>query len=118
LADARVSKEQGLIDLFRKFFRIRKERSTPPVTPIPPVGSSVVRDEFKIKLMEPCRPEVWVWLMQTGWRLSPVRNDRRSYTVLHQNSLHYLNRAEEDKRQAILEHFLAGKPAPTNLRKR
>lgn len=101
-----------MLDTIRTLLKIRKERSIPPMTSMPQPGASIVKDHYKIKLMQPCAPEVWVWLMQLGWRVCSVRNDRRQYTILHKDTIHYLNTAEEEKRQRVLEHFMAGKSAP------
>ncbi len=108
---------QNVIDFFRTLFRIRRTRSVPPMTAMPQPGASIVREAYKIKLMQPCAPEVWVWLMFAGWRVCAVRNDRRQYTVLHPKTIHYLNVAPEEKRQAVLEHFMAGKRPPSKRKR-
>lgn len=94
-------------DFLRNLFGIRQKRSLPPVTASPPIGASIVRQGVKIKISHPCSDELWEWLLLSGWRVNPVRNDRRKGLVLPRDAIRLLSAAKVDERGKVLETLLA-----------
>lgn len=64
-------------DMFRTLFSIRQKRRPAPVGPLPAVGAFIVRGEIKMPVTHPVPRELWDWLVLSGWRNLPVKNDRR-----------------------------------------
>ena len=95
-----------MIDSLRTLFGIRKQRRGLPSTPVPQPGSSIVRNGYKIKLAQPCNPELWDWLLLVGWRVNPVRNDRRAYQNLPADAIRQLNAAGVENRAKVHEKLL------------
>jgi hypothetical protein len=93
-------------DFFRNLFGIRQRRKGLPVTPPPKVGASVIRNGARIKIVQPCDSELWDWLLLMGWRVNPVRNDRRTYLNLPKETINRLRIADAEQRGRILEELL------------
>lgn len=94
-------------DFFRTLFGIRAKRRAPPITPWPQPGGSIIRNGYKIKVNVACRPELWDWLQLSGWRATPVPQDRRACTMLPDDTLARLNAACTEEREQILTGLLA-----------
>lgn len=93
-------------NFLRTLFGIRKKRAPLPITPPPKVGASIVRHGYRIKVTQPCRPDLWDWLLLSGWRAIPVRHDRRSSIVLPEETIPQLNLASTEERQRILDNLV------------
>jgi len=94
-------------DFFRNLFGIRQKRRSPPVTPAPQLGATIIRNGVKIKITQSCDGELWDWLLLSGWRVNNVRNDRRKGIVLPRDAIKHLKAASVDERTKILETLLA-----------
>lgn len=94
-------------DFFRTLFGIRTKRRAPPITSLPQVGASIVRHGYKIKLTQPCRPDLWDWLLLSGWRATPVVHDRRAYILLPEDTIIRLNPATQEEREQILRSLMS-----------
>jgi hypothetical protein len=90
-----------MLDLIRTLFRIRKKRRALPSSASPKIGSTIVRNNLKIKLSQPLDPELWSWLQLSGWRVNTVRNDRRAYVALSEDALARLIAAPPDQRTRL-----------------
>ncbi|KRD16626.1 MULTISPECIES: hypothetical protein [Acidovorax] len=64
-------------DMFRTLLSIRQKRRPAPVGPLPAVGTVILRGEVKMAITHPVPRELWDWLVLSGWRNLPVKNDRR-----------------------------------------
>ncbi len=73
---------KSLIDQFRTLAGIRRVRQVLPAREKPSVGSSIVRDQFRIRVKYAIDEELWRWLAEKGWRLMPLHNNRRRYTMV------------------------------------
>lgn len=93
-------------NFIRNLFGIRKKRKALPVTPPPKVGASIIRNGAKIKVVQPCDYELWDWLLLMGWRVNPVRNDRRTYANLPRDTIAKLRNAGVEQRGRVLEQLL------------
>ena len=95
-----------MFDLLRTLFGIRQKRRSLPATPRPQVGASIVRNGFKIKVSQPCDPDLWDWLLLAGWRVNPVRHDRRRTINLPHDALARLNAAGIERRAKVHDDLL------------
>lgn len=95
-----------MVDFLRTLFGIRKRRKALPMTPTPQIGATIVRNGVKLKVTKSCDPELWEWLLLSGWRVNPVRNDRRTYVSLPKDALSQLHAAGIEKREMVHEKLL------------
>ncbi|KAF7597995.1 MAG: hypothetical protein CGU28_15420 [Candidatus Dactylopiibacterium carminicum] len=93
-------------DFLRTLFGVRTKRRAHPVTPPPRAGESIVRQGFKIPVSHPMRAELWDWLLLSGWRVVPVRHDRRSSISLPDDALRQLELADAADRETLLREML------------
>ncbi len=94
-------------NFFRTLLGIRTKRQPLPITPPPKVGASIVRNGYRIKVTQPCRSDLWDWLLLSGWRAIPVRHDRRASIVLPEETIPQLNVASTEDRQRLLETLVS-----------
>lgn len=71
-----------MVDRLRTFAGIRRVRELAPVREKPSVGSSIVRDQLRIRVKFTLDDPFWNWLVDKGWRPMPLQNNRRKYTVV------------------------------------
>ena len=95
-----------MIDFFRTLFGIRKKRKALPATESPQIGATIVRRNVKIKVSQPCDPELWDWMLLSGWRVNPVRNDRRVCVSLPRDAIDQLNAAGVGKWARVHDRLL------------
>ena len=93
-------------DLFRNLLSIRQKRRTPPVGPLPAVGSFIQRGNVKMAITEPVPPELWDWLVLSGWRNLPVKSDRRKALQVPQGALRQLITADPQERNRAHSRLL------------
>lgn len=93
-------------DLIRTLLGIRKKRKSLPLSPPPRTGTVIVRKNIKAVVPKRISSELWDWMMLSGWRVNPVRNDRRNYAILPDDALDQLIRASEDQRSNIHNSLL------------
>lgn len=94
-------------NFFRRLLGIRTKRRALPITPVPPTGTTIIRNGFKIKVTQTCSPELWDWLLLSGWRVVPVRHDRRAGTTLPDAAMHMLNAASVEQREHVMGNLLS-----------
>lgn len=95
-----------MIDFFRTLFGIRKKRKLLPATARPQIGATIVRRNVKIKVSQPCDPALWDWMLLSGWRVNPMRNDRRVCVSLPRDAIDQLNAAGVDKWAKVHDRLL------------
>lgn len=64
-------------DWIRNALSIRQKRRSAPVGSLPPVGATIVRGPIKMAVTQDIPPDLWDWLVLSGWRNMPVKTDRR-----------------------------------------
>jgi hypothetical protein len=89
-------------NFFRTLFGIRAKRKALPITPPPKIGANIIRNGYRIKVTQSCRPDLWDWLLLAGWRASPVRHERRACITLPEETIYQLNAAPVEHREKIL----------------
>lgn len=85
----------------RNFLNIRQTRRAPPIGGLPTVGSPVIRGNMRINVNEKISPELWTWMVLSGWRNVAVKVDRRSYIQLPENFLKTLIDAAPTERDIV-----------------
>lgn len=98
-----------LIDRLRTLARVRVRRHVEPAHGKPSLGSSIVKDRFRIRLKHPIDDELWLWLSKLGWRAMPVHNNRRRYTVISEHAFEKLVRADASLRPTIHARLTEGR---------
>lgn len=94
-------------DLFRNLLSIRQKRRPAPVGGVPAVGVSIIRGDVKMTVTDPISRDLWSWMVLSGWRNVPVKNDRRQYTELPEGLLKQLIDAEPTARDAVHARIMA-----------
>ena len=93
-------------DLLRNLFSIRQQRKPAPVGPLPQVGSTIIRGEVKMAIDQPVPRELWDWLVLSGWRNLPVKNDRRKGRLAPEGALKTLIDADPQERNRAHSRIL------------
>jgi len=100
-----------LVDRVRTLAGVRKVRQIPTGMDKPPLGTSVVRANLRIRLKYPIDDDFWQWLSSNGWRARQQRNSRRRYIVVAEKTLVKLMKADLDLRNQIHDKMVnAGPP--------
>lgn len=102
-------------DLLRTLFSVRQKRRAPPVGPAPTVGGSIIRGQVKMAVTHPIEPDLWSWLVLSGWRSVPVKHDRRKCMVLPKSALKELISADIQERDATHAQLLGKARQPTTM---
>ena len=93
-------------DLIRNLLSIRQKRKTAPVGPLPQVGAALIRGSVKMKVTHPVPRELWDWLVLSGWRNLPVKNDRRKGRLAPEGALKTLIDADPQERNRAHSRIL------------
>ena len=94
-------------DLFRNLLSIRQKRRPAPVGGVPAVGVSIIRGDVKMTVTDPISRDLWSWMVLSGWRNVPVKNDRRQYVELPDGLLKQLIDAAPTERDAVHARIMA-----------
>lgn len=94
-------------DVFRNLLNIRQQRRPAPVGSVPAVGTAIIRGDVKMNVTEPISRDLWSWMVLSGWRNVPVKNDRRQYTELPDGLLKQLIEADPTQRDAVHARIMA-----------
>ena len=97
----------GLRDQVRTLFKIRKERQVPPKGPKPRIGSAIYRDNVRMMVQAGMSDDLWLWLMEKGWREVIFKPDRRRYRDLSPSSITALFDAPPEEREKMLSKAVA-----------
>lgn len=98
-----------LIDRLRTLAGVRVRRQVDAPHGKPSLGSSIVKDRFRIRLKHPIDDELWLWLSKLGWRAMPMDNNRRRYTVISERAFEKLVRADVSLRPMIYARLTEGR---------
>jgi len=90
---------------------LRTRRQILPAHEKPILGSSIVKDRFRIRLKHPFDDELWNWLCDQGWRTMPVANNRRKYTIVPEKDFVRLMKATPSTRLEIQTRITEGRSA-------
>lgn len=90
-----------LKNTLRTLIGIRKQRQIPAPGAMPRVGSSIVLEQLRIRLKHPIIHEEWAWLTKKGWRSADMRTNRRAYSLVADDIVAAMLRAEKVEREVI-----------------
>ena len=93
-------------DMFRTLLSIRQKRKPAPVGPLPAVGTVILRGQVKMAVTHPLPRELWDWLVLSGWRNMPVKEDRRKGMQLPEGALKALIDADPAERNQVHARIL------------
>jgi hypothetical protein len=97
----------GLRDQVRTLFKIRKERQLQLKGPKPRIGSAIYRDNVRMMVQAGMSDELWLWLMEQGWREILFKPDRRRYREVSPSSITALFDAPAEDREKMLSKAVA-----------
>ena len=93
-------------DWIRNALSIRQPRRPAPVGSLPPVGALIMRGPVKMLVTHPLPAELWDWLVLSGWRNMPVKDDRRRDMQLLEGALKALIDADPAERNQVHARIL------------
>ncbi len=93
-------------DWIRNALSIRQPRRPAPVGSLPPVGALILRGPVKMLVTHPLPAELWDWLVLSGWRNMPVKDDRRKGMLLPEGALKALIDADPAERNQVHARIL------------
>ena len=93
-------------DMFRTLLSIRQKRKPAPVGPLPAVGTVILRGQVKMAVTHPLPRELWDWLVLSGWRNLPVKDDRRKGLLAPTDALKTLLEADPQQRNHAHDRIL------------
>lgn len=93
-------------NFIRNALSIRKKRTAPPVGHKPAVGSFIILGDTKMEVTHPLSQDLWSWMVLSGWRNVPVKEDRRQYTMWPKNALVQLMQSAPAERDACHARLL------------
>jgi hypothetical protein len=103
---SQTEKEPKMKDLVRTLLGIRKKRRALPLSAPPTEGAVIVRNDIKAIVTQPLNEELWDWMMLSGWRLNPVKNDRRHYRSLPHGAVDQLIACDKERRSSLHRNLL------------
>ena len=95
-----------MFDFARTLLGIRKKRRPLPTGLTPKPGTTIVRENVKIRIDQPITQELWDWMLLSGWRVNPVLKDRRHYAALPQNALQQLLVTQSEMRAKVHDRLI------------
>jgi hypothetical protein len=99
-----------LIDNVRTMTGVRKARQLSGSKDKPPVGTSIVREDLRMRIRYPIDDELWQWLLSMDWRAMPLSNNRRRYRLVAEKVVLKLFKADQAERHAM-HNKLIGTPS-------
>ena len=91
-----------LLDAFRTLFRIRRRRMPPRASVKPALGAKIAMEDFRIVVQAGLSDELWIFLVQAGFREVVHRPDQRRYRDLPPSMVTELYHAPAEEWQALL----------------
>jgi hypothetical protein len=94
-------------DWIRNALSIRQQRRHPPSGPVPSVGTQIIRANVRATITQDISRDLWNWMLLSGWRAVPVKNDRRQCHDLPPGALDALIAAPPSERDMAHRRMLA-----------
>ena len=93
-------------DWIRNTLSIRQNRRPAPVGSRPPVGAIIIRGPVKMSITQEVPRELWDWLVLSGWRNLPVKDDQRKGLLAPTDALKTLLEADPQQRNHAHDRIL------------
>ena len=87
----------------RGMLRMRTQRALPRRTGKPSIGATIVYGDLRITVQAGLSDEMWVWLLDCGWRELTYRPDRRRYREIPSSWVTRLIDALPETRPMVME---------------
>lgn len=99
-----------MIDGLRTLAGIRRVRQLPAPKGKPPLGTSIVKDNLRMRLTHPIDDQFWQWLSDQGWRsmLVNVHKNQRRYRLVSEKVLVRMMLSDPVSRAQIHQNLLLG----------
>ena len=94
-------------DWWRGLLRVRKDRALPRRTAKPAIGATIVLRDLRITVQAGLSDELWVWLLDAGWRELTYRPDRRHYREIPSSWVTRLIDALPESRRLVMDAAVA-----------
>ena len=91
-----------LLDAIRTLLKIRRRRTAPRASAKPALGAKIAMEDFRIVVQAGLSDELWIFLVQAGFREVVHRPDRRRYRDLPPSMITELYQAPPEEWQALL----------------
>jgi hypothetical protein len=107
---------QSIRDRVRSLTGKRRLRRLPRRGAKPPIGSRIVQIErgMRLTVQAGLSDELWIWLLDGGWRVVTYRPDRRRYRDISSSHVTRLIDCDPAHRERLLaEAIWDAKPGPT-----
>ena len=98
---------QTIINGVRRALQIQKPRSTPGIGHIPRLGARIHLGSTRMRVSINPSEELWIWLVQAGWRECRYPKDRRIYIDLPDKTIKKLAKVSGVEREALYTRILA-----------
>lgn len=98
---------QSLRDWVRGFFRSRTERALARRGPKPAIGAYIALGDLRMTVQAGFSDELWLWLLEQGWREVTFRPDRRHYRAVPASCVTQLIDASAAERPVVLASAVA-----------
>lgn len=92
----------GLQNRLRRWLGVRRPRALPRRGPKPAIGSLAANGELRLTVQAGLSDELWIWLLEEGWRELTYRPDRRRYRELPGGWVTRLIDVEPELRSQVL----------------
>ena len=94
---------EHLPNWLRGLLRVRKERELPRRGGKPALGAIIVLGDLRMTVQAGFGDELWLWLLDAGWRELTYRPDRRHYREIPTSWVTRLIDALPEARPLVLE---------------
>ena len=91
----------------RGLFLGPKARQLGKRTNRPPLGAAIVCNDVRMTVQAGMSDELWIWLMERGWRAPNFSPDRRQYRDIPSTWVNTLIDALPEEREAVLTQACA-----------
>lgn len=97
---------ETIINGVRRALKITKPRAIGGFGDVPRLGSKIHLDALRMKVSVNPSDELWLWLVQVGWRECSYPRDRRVYLDLPDRTLKELAKRHGLEREALYGQLL------------
>lgn len=97
---------ETIINGVRRAFNITKPRATGEFGDVPRLGRKIHLDALRMKVSINPTDELWIWLVQVGWRECTYPRDRRVYLDLPDRTLKEIAKRNGLEREALYSQLL------------
>jgi len=91
-----------LLDAIRTLLKIRRRRTAPRASAKPALGAKIAMEDFRIVVQAGLSDELWIFLVQAGFREVIHRPDCRRYRDVPPSMVTELCQAPPEEWQALL----------------